>query len=88
MRNAFLTLSIASAFTALVLAPIASFEYVKGPESFNQYSRATYFGVLGVSAGVAAFSVPLYFVLKPKYYSFNGELLSRSNKRWRLTGAR
>jgi hypothetical protein len=88
LRSTFFTLSFASAFTALIVAPLASFQYSKGAGAFNQYDRNTYFGLLGLSAGLAAVSVPMCFVLKPKYYSFNGELLSRSNKRWKLIVAR
>lgn len=88
LRSTFFTLSVASAFTALVIAPIASFQYAKGANAYNQYDRNVYFGLLGLSAGVAAVSVPMYFVLKPKYYSFNGELLVKSKRRWKLIGTK
>lgn len=84
-RNVMFSVLGVSAFTALVIAPLASLEYRKTAASDGAgFDRKMYFGIAGAGLLTAAVSFPIIYLLRPKYYSFQGDNFSPSKKRWAL----
>ncbi len=74
-----------AAFTTLVAAPLASLEYRKTSATDGSgFDRPMYFAIAGAGLLTAAVSIPIIYLLRPKYYSFNGDNFSSSKKRWKL----
>lgn len=74
-----------AAFTTLVAAPLASLEYRKSSATDGTgFDRPMYFAIASAGLLTAAISIPMIYLLRPKYYSFNGDNFSSSSKRWKL----
>lgn len=84
-RSVMFSIVAISAFTSLVVAPLASLEYKKSSTpGFKGFDRPMYFSIAGTGLFVAAVSIPVIFVLRPKYYSFVGDQYRVTKKKWVL----
>jgi hypothetical protein len=85
VRNIMYSLLGVSVITTFVLAPVLSLEYKK-TAAFDAtgFDRPMYFAIAGAGLVGTAISLPLIYVLRPKYYSFKGDNFSSSKRRWSL----
>jgi len=84
-RNVMFSVLGVSVFTALIAAPLASLEYRKTSASDGTgFDRKMYFGVAGAGLLTAAVSFPIIYLLRPKYYSFQGDNYAPSKRRWTI----
>lgn len=84
-RNVMFSVLGVSVFTALVVAPLASLEYRKTNASDGTgFDRKMYFGIAGAGLLTAAVSFPMMYLLRPKYYSFQGDNYAPSKRRWTI----
>ena len=84
-RNVMFSVLGISAFTALIVAPLASLEYRKTTATDGTgFDRKMYFGIAGAGLLTAAVSFPIIYLLRPKYYSFQGDNYAPSKRRWAL----
>ncbi len=84
-RNVMFSVLGVSVFTALVAAPLASIEYKKASASdASGFDRPMYFMIAGSGLLSAAISLPIIYLLRPKYYSFTGDNYSSAKRKWVL----
>jgi hypothetical protein len=85
-RNIMFSVLGVSVFTSLVLAPLLSLEYKKvASNDASGFDRPMYFAIAGTGLLGAAISLPLIYLLRPKYYSFQGDNFTRVKKPWILS---
>lgn len=84
-RNVMFSVLGVSIFTTFVVAPLASIEYKKTSASdASGFDRSMYFLISGSGLLSAAISLPIIYLLRPKYYSFQGDNYSTSKRKWSL----
>lgn len=85
-RNIMFSVLGVSVFTSLVLAPLLSLEYKKtSATDATGFDRPMYFAIAGAGLVGAAISLPIIYLLRPKYYRLQGDNYATSKKRWMLT---
>jgi hypothetical protein len=85
-RNIMFSVMGVSLFTAFVIAPLASIEYKKASSNdASGFDRPMYFAIAGAGLLSAAISLPIIYLLRPKYYSFKGDNYAPTTKRWMLS---
>jgi hypothetical protein len=84
-RNVMFSVLGVSIFTTFVVAPLASIEYKKTSAlDASGFDRPMYFLIAGSGLLSAAISLPIIYLLRPKYYSFQGDNYSSSKRKWSL----